>query len=132
LGGKSNGDRGNHLWKKRSDAKHNIKIKLDPKGRTHLRLNARHRGMSLTAFASEIIKIELLKDDTPPHSQYLNKGKFINLLVENELFEKIQDLSIQWDMSKREVVYQFIHYYLFLENGGIIINDFRGGTHEVQ
>ena len=117
--------------KKRSDAKHDIKLKLSSSDKKILKLKAADHNLSLTAFNSMIVKKELLNDWEYDLFDYDNNGQFVHVMLEKDFFEMIKTLSIEWDISIRKVAHRIIKNYIFRSKGGIkIIDHSKRGDHQ--
>lgn len=107
--------------KKRSDAKHDIKFKLSADDKKLLRLKAMDHNLSLTAFASLIVKNDLLRNREYQKFEYDNNGFFIHVVLEHDYFEMVKTLSVEWDLSYRRVVHRIVKDYLWRSSGGVSI-----------
>lgn len=111
--------------KKRSDAKHDIKIRLSPDDKKTLKLHAMDHELSLTAFASLVVKKDLLLDRDYSSYLYDHSGSYIHIVLEKDFFEMIKTLSLNWDMPYRRVVHRIIKEYLWRSAGGIKITTYN-------
>lgn len=111
--------------KKRSDAKHDIKFRLSPEDKKFLKLQAMDHKMSLTAFASFVVKRELIRDKDYDVYNYDNDGQFVHVMLDNNCFEMVKTLSIDWDLPYRKVVHRMIKDYIFISSGGVSISSWQ-------
>lgn len=97
----------------KADKKHNIKFKVLPDEKKQLKLKAIEQGKSLTDFCSEVVKKYtgekvVIGDFEYPHKE----GVFINVLLDDIFFARIEKLYAEWDMSRRQVTHRFIKEFL--------------------
>ncbi|MEK4132032.1 hypothetical protein NYE67_20670 [Solibacillus sp. FSL W8-0474] len=112
--------------KKRSDAKRDIKVKLSEMEKKILQRLAMKRGIELTAMASEIVESQLMDlEQDFINYEYDENGKFVHVLLNEEYFEVIQNLSIEWDISIRKTAFKLIKNHITKVSGGFVIHDYR-------
>lgn len=104
--------------KKRSDAKHDIKFKLSPGDKKTLQLVAMDHGMSLTAFASHIVKMDLSRSKDYGFYHYDHSGQFVHVVLESDFFKVVQTLHINWQIPMRHVVHRIVKSYIDRTTGG--------------
>jgi hypothetical protein len=115
-------------YKQRIDKKHNIKFKVLLSERKQLKLRAKEQGKSLTDFCSEIVRKYLGKKDLIGEFEYPHKeGVFVNVLLEDEFFNNIEELYVEWDTSRRQATHRLIKEYLSRESDGYEIISYWGG-----
>lgn len=111
--------------KKRSDAKQDIKFKLSQEDKKFIKLHAMDHGLSLTAFASQVVKKELLRDRDYEPFEYDDGGQFVHVMLEQDFFEMVKTLSLDWDLPFRKVVHRIIKDYIWRANGGVKITHYN-------
>lgn len=107
--------------KKRSDAKSDIKFKLSADEKKVLQIKAMNHRLSLTAFVSLVVSNDLLLKKEYKQHEYDNEGEFVHVVLDQDDFNQIQSLKIEWSMSYRKVVHRIIKEYLWKEKYGITI-----------
>lgn len=112
--------------KKRSDAKRDIKVKLSFEEKKMLQRLAVGKEIEVTAMASIIIEKQLsdLQRDFKDY-EYEKNGVFVHVLLDDEHFKIIQNLSIEWGFSVRKTAFKLMKNYLATLSGGFIIHDYR-------
>lgn len=103
--------------KTRSDKKHDIKFRLSSDDKKLLKLRSMDHQLSLTAFASLLVKNDLIKRKEYQKFSYDKNGHFIHVTLENDYFEMVKILSADWDLPYRKVVHRIIKQYLETQRG---------------
>lgn len=111
--------------KKRSDAKHDIKVLVTIEDKKQLQHMAKNNGKVLTEFASEIVGKQLENLDQDFVNYDYEDGDFIHVLLNGEHFKMIQNLSIEWGLSIRKTAYKLLKNHIASISGGFIIHDYR-------
>lgn len=111
--------------KKRSDAKNDIKFKLSASEKKQLKLLAADKRLSLTAFASEVIREALRGPGDQEPVEYNHSGQFIHAVLEDEFSDQVHLLSIEWDIPRRHVAHRIVKNYLAASVNDIKIMNYR-------
>ncbi|MEQ6377113.1 hypothetical protein RZN22_09650 [Bacillaceae bacterium S4-13-58] len=98
--------------KTRSDKKHDIKLKLSKEDKQLLKLKAMDHHMSITAFASQVVKQELIREQDSEDKEYPKDGSFVHVVLENGFFEMVKTLSTEWDLSYRKTTHRVVKHYI--------------------
>ncbi|WP_374723594.1 hypothetical protein [Calidifontibacillus erzurumensis] len=97
------------IRRKRSDAKHDIKIPLDVNERQFIRRLAIVHQTSMTAYCSELIEKALASNKEYPNVLYsANNKKAVHAKLSGAAFKKVQEYSVQWDCSIRCAAYRIL------------------------
>ncbi|MED4353555.1 hypothetical protein P9265_14660 [Schinkia azotoformans] len=108
--------------KERKDKQHDIKFRLSLNDKKLLKLKAMNQKMSVTKFASLVVKKDLILDREYSDYEYDNEGIFVHASLEGDYFEMLKTLAIEWNMPYRKVVHRIIKEYLAREYGGLTIH----------
>lgn len=103
--------------KTRSDKKHDIKFKLSKEDKQLLKLKAMDHRMSLTAYTTQIVKHELIRDQEFEYQEYPREGSFVHVVLENDFFEMVKTLSVEWDLSFRKTAHRIMMNYIDRQRG---------------
>lgn len=108
--------------KPRSDKiiRKDIKARLSSKEVELLAEQALKNGLSLTAFASKIVKDKLAKIEkdelaiTRPYKDYFydDNGEFVHVLLEEEFYPMLFKCKVKWRLPFRKIAHRIIKEYI--------------------
>jgi hypothetical protein len=108
--------------KTRSDKKHDIKFRLSAADKRILKTKAMNLNVSLTTFLSNIVSDHLSNSKTFILCKQEKEGSFVHAVLPGVRFKDIQNFSIEYDSSFRNVAHSIIQTYLQKESNVKIIH----------
>lgn len=98
--------------KRYKNKKYNIKFPLTSEDEKTLKYKALEHNLSVTLFSNMVVKNELKNSHKYENYEYNKKGKLMNVCLEEEYYKEIQRLSIEWNVSLRQVVFRIVKSYI--------------------
>ncbi|MBP3953632.1 hypothetical protein [Bacillus suaedae] len=105
--------------KTRSDKKVDIRVPITDQDREFILWNARSRRMSMTAFCTEIIQIQIQRNQEFHPRPYEHTDFIVHVKADEELYRHIVNYSIKWSCSIREATHRILTDSIFFIKGGV-------------
>lgn len=83
---------------------------LDDKKR--LRLLANDAGVCLTTFCTKLVESELVRCRVYESIRYPSGGPLVHVKLEDDWFNMLQTMAVQWDLPYRHAVHRLVANYL--------------------
>ncbi|MDP4087548.1 MAG: hypothetical protein Q8934_23580 [Bacillota bacterium] len=110
--------------KKRSDAKHDVKIALSTEQRQITKMLAKRHHLSPTTYCSQLLGLFLIKNtDFQPVEYSPTDKRSVHANLSAAEYKLLFDYSVKWDCSIRQAAHRILTIAIKVESGGINIEE---------